>query len=334
MKLRKKRALSTLFSMVLPAAIYIIAAFLFWRRLMQRVFDSVAEQLQQAGTETRRLFHGRGHCYPELEHLVIDWFSPVAVVRLYSAVEDDWLAQLCDGLHQFSQIEALIVQQRARGQEAVNRIAWGEVAAQQEAVEAGLKYQVKPQRNQNSGLFLDMREGRRWLRANAADKRILNLFAYTCSFSVAALAGGAEHVVNVDMARNMLSIGRENHRLNQLDATKVSYLGHDIFKSWKKIRQSGPYGVVVVDPPSFQKGSFVAEKDYRRVIRRMPELTEIGSQVLACHNDPAIGTDFILDLMQQECPDFEFVERLSNPDDFPEQQPEKGLKVMLFERVR
>jgi len=299
---------------------------------MQIVFDCVSRQLAQAGDDARRLFHGRGHCFEGFEHLVIDWFAPVAVVRLYRAVDEDWLASLCEGLKQFTRIEALVVQQRSRGREAVNEVMWGEVAQVQVATELGLYYQVQPQKNQNSGLFLDMRMGRQWLRDNAAGQRVLNLFAYTCSFSVAALAGGAEHVVNVDMAKNMLAVGRENHRLNGFEKGQASWLGHDIFNSWKRIRQPGPYGIVVIDPPSFQPGSFIAEKDYRKVVRRLPDLVAEGGRVLACHNDPAVGTDFILELMQQECPEFRFEARLANPDDFPEQTPEKGLKVMLFKR--
>lgn len=299
---------------------------------MQIVFDCIARQLAEAGDDSRRLFHGRGHCFEGFEHLVIDWFSPVAVVRLYRAVEEDWLNELLDGMRQFSQIEALVFQQRARGQEAINRVVWGDVAESQIATEHGLKYQVKPQKNQNSGLFLDMRNGRQWLREQAQGQRILNLFSFTCSFSVAALAGGAEHVVNVDMARNMLNVGRENHRLNEIDGSQVTYLGYDIFRSWKRIRQLGPYGVVVIDPPSFQPGSFIAETDYRKVVRRLPELVEVGGLVLACHNDPATGTAFIKELMQQECPGFRFESRLANPEDFPEHDPEKGLKVMLFKR--
>ncbi|MCV6589361.1 MAG: class I SAM-dependent methyltransferase [Marinobacterium sp.] len=299
---------------------------------MQVVFESVSQQLSQAAGDVRRLFHGRGHCYEGFEHLVIDWFAPVAVVRLYRAAEPQWLEALFEGLRQFEQVEALVFQQRARGQEAVNEVVWGEVAAEQVATELGLNYQVKPQKNQNSGLFLDMRNGRQWVREHANGLRVLNLFSYTCSFSVAALAGGAEHVVNVDMARNMLNVGRENHRLNTMDASQVTYLGYDIFRSWKRIRQLGPYGVVVIDPPSFQPGSFIAEKDYRRVVRRLPELVEVGGTVVACHNDPATGTAFIIELMQQECPGFRFEGRLANPEDFPEQEPEKGLKVMLFKR--
>jgi 23S rRNA (cytosine1962-C5)-methyltransferase len=68
------------------------------------------------------------------------------------------------------------------------------------------------------------------------------------------------------------------------------------------------------------------------VVRRLPELTRIGSRILACHNDPLHDSGFIRALMAEECPQFAFRERLDNPDDFPEQDPERSLKVLLFER--
>lgn len=301
---------------------------------MQTVITEVAKQLPLSQGESRRIFHGRGHCFSGFEHLVIDWFPPVAVARLYKEVEPDWIDQLSDALKQFEIIKGLVIQQRSRGRDAKQDLAWGEVPEQMNTMELGLFYQVKPQRNQNSGLFLDMREGRRWVMHNAGGKRVLNLFSYTCAFSVAALAGGAERVVNVDMSRGAINTGKENHSLNGLSDDRVKFLAYDLFRSWKRVRQYGPYDLIVIDPPSFQPGSFVAEKDYRKVIRRLNELAEKGAQVLACHNDPKNGTEFLKQLMLEECPDFQFIERLQNPDDFPESELEKGLKVLLYTRER
>ncbi|WP_299182807.1 class I SAM-dependent methyltransferase [uncultured Neptuniibacter sp.] len=301
---------------------------------MQTVITEVAKQLPLSQGESRRIFHGRGHCFSGFEHLVIDWFPPVAVARLYKEVEPDWIDHLSDALKQFEIIKGLVIQQRSRGRDAKQDLAWGEVPEQMNTMELGLFYQVKPQRNQNSGLFLDMREGRRWVMHNAGGKRVLNLFSYTCAFSVAALAGGAERVVNVDMSRGAINTGKENHSLNGLSGERVKFLAYDLFRSWKRVRQYGPYDLIVIDPPSFQPGSFVAEKDYRKVIRRLNELAEKGAQVLACHNDPKNGTEFLKQLMLEECPDFQFIERLQNPDDFPESELEKGLKVLLYTRER
>ncbi len=196
--------------------------------------------------------------------------------------------------------------------------------------EEGLRYQVDLGSKQNNGLFLDMRYGRNWVRANARGKNVLNLFAYTCGFSVAAIAGGAERVVNLDMSRAALSRGRDNHRLNGHDTSRVSFLGHDLFKSWSKVKQGGPYDLVIIDPPSFQKGSFVLGKDYARVLRRLPELLTADGCVLACMNDPAFSVDFLLEGMAEAAPGLRFEQRLENPPEFPDADPQCGLKALVF----
>lgn len=196
--------------------------------------------------------------------------------------------------------------------------------------EGGLRYRVDLGRKQNNGLFLDMRYGRDWVRANAQGKRVLNLFAYTCGFSVTAIEGGAEHVVNLDMSSAALSRGRDNHRLNGHDLGKVTFLGHDLFKSWGKVIGKGPYDLVIIDPPSFQKGSFLLTKDYQRVLRRLPELLGAEGTVLACMNDPAFGADFLIEGVTREAPSLRFERRLENPPEFPDADIECGLKALVF----
>jgi 23S rRNA (cytosine1962-C5)-methyltransferase len=198
--------------------------------------------------------------------------------------------------------------------------------------EHGLHYRLDLGKKQNSGLFLDMRYGRQWVQAQAAGKRVLNLFAYTCGFSVAALAGGARQVVNLDMARAALSRGRDNHRLNQHDLSQVVFLGHDLFKSWGKVGKYGPYDLIIIDPPSFQRGSFVLSKDYPKVLRRLPELLSVNGVVLACSNDPEIGPDYLIQAMASEAPRLRFSERLENPPEFPDSQPDSALKALVFRR--
>lgn len=84
-----------------------------------------------------------------------------------------------------------------------------------------------------------MANGHEWVRKHAQGRRVLNLFAYTCAFSVAALAGGAEHVLNIDISRAALSRGRDNHRLNQQDIKRVAFEGVDIFKSFPVLKNVG-----------------------------------------------------------------------------------------------
>jgi len=295
--------------------------------------------LQTAPSETRRLFHGRGRCWPGLEQLTVDWLQGVVLVSLFKEPEAeplDALKQLLLSIAQSPEWQAsgahtLVLQHRYTLQSDTEWLV-GEAIDECTLTEGGLSYRVDLGRKQNNGLFLDMRYGRDWVRANAEGKRVLNLFAYTCGFSVAAIEGGAQHVVNLDMSRAALSRGRDNHRLNGHDMSKVTFLGHDLFKSWGKVKSTGPYDLVIIDPPSFQKGSFLLTKDYQRVVRRLPELLSENGTVLACMNDPALGSDFLIDGVTQDAPSLHFVQRLDNPPEFPDADVECGLKALVFKQ--
>jgi 23S rRNA (cytosine1962-C5)-methyltransferase len=287
--------------------------------------------------ETRRLFHGRGRRWPGLEQLTVDWMQGVVLVSLFKAPEDEALAALKRRLHtliessvwQKSGAHTLLLQHRYLPDSHTEALL-GEVQDEWTLTEGGLRYLVDFGKKQNTGLFLDMRYGRDWVRANAAGKRVLNLFAYTCGFSVAAIEGGADFVVNLDMSRAALSRGRDNHRLNGHDLSKVTFLGHELFKSWGKVKSTGPYDLVIIDPPSFQKGSFLLTKDYQRVLRKLPELLTAQGTVLACMNDPALGADFLIEGVTREAPGLRFVERLENPPEFADIDPGGGLKALVF----
>ena len=178
-----------------------------------------------------------------------------------------------------------------------------------------------------------MAEGRRWVREHTKPgAKMLNLFAYTCAFSVVALQAGAAEVVNVDMASGALAIGRLNHELNGVKAG-AKFLAHDIFNSWGKLTRGGPYDLVVCDPPSFQKGSFVATKDYARVVRRLPALLVPGGLSLLCLNAPELGPGFLSELVAQEAPELVSLGRLDNPVTFADVSPQRALKVLAFQRA-
>ncbi|MBM3108456.1 class I SAM-dependent methyltransferase [Pseudomonas sp. V1] len=305
---------------------------------MTSVIDTLAQHLllalDPAPAETRRLFHGRGRCWPGLEQITVDWLQGVLLVSLFReppAGQLPALEQMLSGLSKAPcwSGQAILIQHRYLP-DSPGQWLLGEPSEQWLIDEDGLRYQLDLGLKQNTGLFLDMRYGRRWVREQAAGKRVLNLFAYTCGFSVAAIAGGAEQVVNLDMARSALSRGRDNHRLNGQDVGRVSFLGHELFKSWGKVRKSGPYDLIIIDPPTFQKGSFVLTQDYRKILRRLPELLNEGGTVLACVNDPAIGPQFLIEGMAEEAPALKFVERLANPPEFPDNDPAGGLKALVF----
>ncbi|MEM5529883.1 class I SAM-dependent methyltransferase [Gammaproteobacteria bacterium AS21] len=301
--------------------------------LLTRMVDCQLEKAFAASPqELRRLFHGRSGVIPQWSQVIVDWLPNVIVIRLYAQINQELLAALIAFTASKEAVKGVLVQKRGRGRETEFDIVYGEVPALLICEENGLKFEIEPLQNQNFGLFLDMRHGRQWLREHAQDKKILNLFAYTCAFSVAAVAGGAQLVANVDVSKKALSVGRRNHQLNGHQKQLTQFMPYDMLKSWSRIKKPGPFDIVVIDPPSFQPGSFVAQNDYAKVLRRLDQLTSDNALVMACHNDPAHTSDFVKDLMAQMCPEFEFEQRLAVPEEFYEDNSEKSLKVMIYKK--
>ncbi len=315
---------------------------------MQALLDAIA--LMPLPTDAQRIFHGRGGLYPGCEHWVLDAFPPVFVLTRFlpaSASTEQELATIGAALaarwQQLAPGEPLnwVFQCRgapapAKGRGEVRLMA-GSVPEPHTVTEQGAQFRVHVLKGQNHGLFLDMAEGRRWVRAYADARRddryglkVLNLFAYTCAFSVVALQAGAKHVVNVDMGHGAIAIGQQNHQLNGLSAG-ASFLAHDIFSTWGKITRSGPYGLVIVDPPSYQKGSFIATKDYARLMRRLPDLLAPGGHALLCLNAPELGMAFLQEQMRALVPELAWVERVANPPVFADVSQERALKVLVYQ---
>ncbi len=296
---------------------------------LQPALASCRERWDGGSDSTRRLFHGRGHCYPGLEDLVVDQFGRVLLVACFGDNVDRARRLGMALQEQLDGVTGVAVQQR-QGRGTSAEVLWGEVADELVVEEAGLRYLVQPLRNQNVGLFLDMAPTRAWLTPAAAGRRVLNLFSFTCAFSVAAIDGGATLVVNNDMSKPALDWGRRNHELNDHDLRQVRMLPHNLFKSWGKIREYGPYDIIIIDPPTNQRGSFNAEKQYGQILKRLPELAAPGADIVACLNSPFLNTDFLPGQMARWCARAALIETLPASADFPEQFPDRGLKIYRF----
>jgi 23S rRNA (cytosine1962-C5)-methyltransferase len=309
---------------------------------MQALLDTI--QRSAPAGDACRVFHGRGGLYPGCEQWTLDFFAPVWVLTSFKPADDAQLAlihaALTDQWDKLAPGQPLNWVYQCRHSSlphghADTRLMAGAVPEPHVVTEAGARYAVHVLRGQNHGLFLDMAEGRRWVREHAAKNpglKVLNLFAYTCAFSVAALQGGAASVLNVDMSHGAIGIGQHNHALNGLQAG-ARFLAHDIFSTWGKITRSGPYGLVIVDPPSHQKGSFVATKDYARLMRRLPDLLAPGGRALLCLNAPELGVAFLQDQMKALAPELVFEQRLANPAEFADVSADRSLKVLAYRLV-
>lgn len=276
--------------------------------------------------DCRRIFHGRGGLTAGLENVVVDSFPPTLFITLYKETDIRSLKNFLELPY-----DNILIQKRYLQRPELEVIK-GALPENPQAHELGCTYQLKLGTSQNIGFFLDMKPGREWLMAHARDKRVLNLFAYTCSLSVAALKGGAEMVVNVDMAKGALSVGKENHRLNNLDSHKVKFLAYDIMNSWNNIARNGPYDLIVIDPPTNQGDSFKVERDYHKIIKRLDKMTNPGAIVMACLNSPYLKSEFLKNLFGEHAPEFSFQEKIESAFASMEVDPEEGLKILLFKK--
>jgi 23S rRNA (cytosine1962-C5)-methyltransferase len=86
----------------------------------------------------------------------------------------------------------------------------------------------------------------------------------------------------------------------------------------------------VVDPPSYQKGSFIATRDYLKLMRRLPELLIPGGQALLCLNAPELSPAFLQQQMAEAAPELIFERRLPNPAAFADVSPDRALKVLVY----
>ena len=177
--------------------------------------------LTNAQTKTEdytRLFHGRGNFHEGYTFLTVDSIDKVLFATFFeSDAQEESIVGLLKTLYKAQDNwEALVIQKRYQ-KESLSEVIEGKLPDVCFAIEDGLRYKLNFLNSQNIGFFPDMKNGRSFVRAHAKGKNVLNLFAYTCSFSVAAIAGGAKSVVNVDMSKGALSIGRDNQRLNALD---------------------------------------------------------------------------------------------------------------------
>jgi 23S rRNA (cytosine1962-C5)-methyltransferase len=120
-----------------------------------------------------------------------------------------------------------------------------------------MNFEIRPAPEDDFGIYADGRAARQWLGLNAHGRWVLNLFAYTCGFGVAAMVGGASKVTNVDYSKDYLSWGMDNARLN---GTTFAVVPEDCLKYLRRLQARITKGtlerpdLIVLDPPAFLIG--------------------------------------------------------------------------------
>ena len=153
------------------------------------------------------------------------------------------------------------------------------VAPQIEVRERDMVFGVRPYDGFNVGLFPDQRDNRARIRSLAAGQDVLNLFAYTCGFSVAAALGGATRTTSVDLSPRNLEWGKANFRLNHLNPDDHEFVAADALDyANRAAKHERAFDIIVADAPTFAHGR-KSGKDFA-IERDMPKLVAALQAVL------------------------------------------------------
>ena len=156
--------------------------------------------------------------------------------------------------------------------------------------EYGAKFWINLNDYLDTGLFLDHRETRKMVASLANNKRLLNLFAYTCSFSVQAALAGALFTKSVDMSNTYTDWGVQNFRLNELSLENHEIVRADCLKFMEEEIYSGAnYDIIVIDPPTISRSKkmdqlFDIQLDYPFLIKKALQLLSPGGFIFFSTN--------------------------------------------------
>ncbi len=217
--------------------------------------------------------------------LAIDWYEGEVHAQVFArkgqeplddADEEKIGIAICEAMEIPAEALAFKTRQRQRGLSQYEKT--GQRGRPRIVSEAGLKFEVDLHSYLDTGLFLDHRETRALVRKKAEGKRMLNLFAYTGSFSVYAAAGGALATTSVDLSNTYQAWTRRNLELNGFTGDDHELVRADVFEYLDRaVRERRLFGIIVLDPPSFSNSKKMQEvldvqRDHRRLVEACLEL--------------------------------------------------------------
>jgi 23S rRNA (guanine2445-N2)-methyltransferase / 23S rRNA (guanine2069-N7)-methyltransferase len=186
----------------------------------------------------------------------------------------------------------------------------------------------------DTGLFLDGRLIRKLIREKSQGKSVLNLFAYTCSASVAAALGGATRVVSVDMSKTYLNWGMDNFKLNSLSLDNTDFTQADCL-AWLSKDQEEKFDLIYIDPPTFSnskrmESSFDVKRDHVQLLANLTRHLKDGGEVIFCNN----MRGFVLDESISEYGfSFENISEKTLPRDFARDKKIHTCYRLVFNRA-
>jgi 23S rRNA (cytosine1962-C5)-methyltransferase len=284
------------------------------------------DSLLSPDTDACRLVFSEGDWLPGL---VVDRYAGVLVVQVMTAGMERLLDRIVEIL--VERLRPVSVFERSdipvRREEALpmrKRLLYGAPLPEEiEIREHGLRFGVQAESGQKTGFFLDQRHNRLALRGRAAGRRVLNVFAYSGAFSVAAMAGGARSVTSVESSEPAVQLLRRNMQRNGFEAGEVIH--GDAFDFLRQRRRDGArWGLIALDPPAFAKKKHqvdAASRAYKDINRQALEMLEPGGELFtfSCSQyvDAGLFRRLLFGAAAEAGLEIQVLARLEQPPDHP-----------------
>lgn len=228
-----------------------------FRNRLAKVWRHLAKQAKRQGISCYRVYD---HDLPEFP-FCIEFYGDKLYVAEYKRQHgmteeehDEWAERSLEVMTEVLGVskEKIFLKLRQRKPGRLGQYQkYDEVQHEFEVTENGLKFIVNLSDYLDTGLFLDHRITRQMVKEQSSGKKVLNLFAYTGSFSVYAAAGAAEEVITADLSKTYLNWAERNLQLNGFtDAAKFKFVHIDV-KQYLKTIPPGYFDMIIMDPPTF-----------------------------------------------------------------------------------
>ena len=290
---------------------------------LTKVFKHRSKIARRTGVGCYRIYE---HDLPEFPFCIEAYENKIYVseyVRRHGMTDEEhdaWLQPSLDIISEVTGTPLTSIYKRERKKMSHRDEQYEKVDTKQEfftVLENDLKFQVNLTDYLDTGLFLDHRITREMVRKEAKDKRFLNLFCYTGSFSVYAAAGEADTVTSVDLSKTYLSWAETNLAINLLtDTSKYFYIHADV-KQYLKTLAPNSFDLIVMDPPTFSNSKSMKDildiqRDHVELINDMLAATTTGGTLYFSTN----YTKFILDEAGINAPSIKDITKSTTGFDF------------------
>lgn len=299
-----------------------------FRNRLTKVFRHVSKQAKRQGLSCFRVYD---HDLPEFP-FCIEFYGEKLYVAEYKRqhgmtddTHEDWMEKSMEVVKVVLGVAKenifLKLRQRKPGRlgqyQKYGEVQHDPVAIGFEVKENGLKFIVNLSDYLDTGLFLDHRITRQMVRERSANKKVLNLFAYTGSFSVYAAAGGADEVITVDLSKTYLTWAERNLQLNGFsDSSKYKIIHADV-KQYLKTIPAGYFDIIIMDPPTFSNSKRMEDildiqRDHAELINDALKGLQKGGQLFFSTN----SRKFILEEEKINSASVKDITKMTTPFDF------------------